>query len=80
MRYPVTTKELSNNQIENLENWLLTIKGTIENYTGRAIDDLDEMIGLLAVIASKHSKYSGYKMSDFIGSIVEQFECTENDD
>lgn len=73
MRRPITINDLSHEQILSIESWISNIKSTIEIYAGRSLDDLDELIGLLATIASHHSNYLNYSKAEMIGSIVEQF-------
>lgn len=70
----ITIRDLNPQQIHNIEQWISNLKSSVELYTGRAIDDMDEFMGLLVVIASHHNDYMPYTKVEMIGAITEQFD------
>lgn len=70
----ITIRDLNPQQIHNIEQWISNLKSSVELYTGRAIDDMDEFMGLLVVIASHHNDYIPYTEAEMIGAITEQYD------
>ena len=70
----ITIRDLNPQQIHNIEQWISNLKSSVELYTGRAIDDMDEFMGLLVVIASRHNDYIPYTEAEMIEAITEQYD------
>lgn len=74
MSRAITIKELNPGHIDVINIHLYSLKNTIGLCAGRAVDDYDDLIGLLTKIVSKTY---GYTKEELIDSINEQFECDD---